>query len=114
MTQTTTPAIAPGIKGPRHSTMLRNALRLCERMATTAIEMRLITRLPVLVKEYGQAPYACARALRELAEVRALLEIDPELLLHAEFMLPRAVLAAVDEVANTFVEDLDKDGWREV
>ena len=92
------------------STMMRNALKLCGRMATAAVEMRLITRLPVLVGEYGEAH----RALREPDRVRALLDIDDELIDHARAALHRIVLAAIDEVARTFVEGLDRDGWREV
>ena len=85
----------------RSGTMMARALALCERMSTAAVEMRLITRLPVLVAEYGDAH----RALREPDQVRTMLEIDQELLDHARPALHRAVLAAVDEAARTFVED---------
>ena len=43
-----------------------------------------------------------------------MLDIDDELIDHARAALHRIVLAAIDEVARTFVEGLDRDGWREV
>ena len=47
-------------------------------------------------------------------QVRILLDIDLELIDHARPVLHRVILAAVDEAARTFVQGLDRDGWREV
>ena len=91
-------------------TLMARALALCQRMAAASVEMRLVTRLPVLVEEFGQ-PH---RALMRPDEVRALLEIDDELIEHARPSLHRAILAAVDETARTFVPNLDRHGWRTV
>jgi hypothetical protein len=109
MTQPTPPSITK----QRNDTMMARALKLCERMAASAIEMKITVSLPRLVQEYD-GPYGFARALREPDQVRLLLDIDDELLLHARPSLHRVVLAAVDEAATVFVEDLDRHGWREV
>ena len=93
--------MTPSDARTRDGTMMRNAMALCQRMAVAAIEMRIITRLPALVAEYGDA----YRALLRPEEVRILLEIDAELLEHARPGLHRAILAGVDETAWTFVWD---------
>jgi hypothetical protein len=92
------------------NTMLQNALKLCAKMSAASVEFRLITRLPTLVAEY-EHPH---RALRELEQVRALLDVDPELIDHAYMQLPHVIPAAIDEAAKTFVEGLDRDGWTQV
>jgi hypothetical protein len=94
----------------QNGSLLVNAMKLCERMSATAIEMKMIMRLPHLVEEFGVA----YRALREPDQVRALLDIDPELIEHAQPSLHRVVLAAIDAAAEMFVERLDKAGWEQV
>jgi hypothetical protein len=97
-------------KNRNRNPMMQNALRLCERMASSVIEFRLIVRLPVLVEEFTH-PH---RALRHVDQVRIILDIDPELLDHAWLSLHRVILAAVDEASRNFVEGLDRDGWVQV
>jgi hypothetical protein len=87
-------------------TLMARVLKLCERMAAGAIEMRLITRLPLLVESRRTAPCAsppscesCWRSTRNSSSTPG----------------PRCrALAAVDEAARTFIEGPDRDGWREV